>query len=125
MAKDQLKTHNADPQILKNFGIIRQYQQAREQERVDYEWRLRRTSRLARYADYAMVNCSRLIHIDENFAFCKLKWHEVVEKLNAEDAKYSHWESTREQACSAPPPQRPYRSELMRAMDMAGEQDFE
>ena len=60
--------------------------------------------------------------MDGNSALRILKWHKVVEKLNAEGARYSYWKATVEQV---PSPQRPYYSELMRAMEMAGEQEFD
>ncbi|KAK3169649.1 hypothetical protein OEA41_009033 [Lepraria neglecta] len=120
MTQEQLKSGDPDPQILSQFDIVHNYQQARAQELEECQQKLKSVDRYARFADYAMERCKRLMQVDGNFTFQKMLWHDVVEKLDAEDREFLEWEGSETEA-----PQQIIRLELVSAMDILKETNEE
>ena len=120
MTQDQLKSGDPDPQTLSQFDIVHNYQQARAQELEECQQKLKSVDRYARFADYAMERCKRLMLVDGSFTFQKMLWHDIVEKLDAEDREFLEWEGSETEA-----PQRIIRLELVCAMDICKETNEE
>ena len=134
VTQKQLKSGDPDPQILSQFDTVHNYQQARaqdlkaqdqalqarDQELEECQQKLKSIDRYAKFADYAMVRCKRLMNVDGNFTFQKMLWHEIVEKLDAEDREFAEWEGSKTEA-----PQQRIRLELVSAMDILRETDEE